>query len=297
VISVRCFQARHLLRPSSDVNQLLLGIVARACRRSRVRLIAMTAMSNHIHYLIWTPNSEEQTSFMHYVDSQIPREIGRLCGWQGAFWGSRYQSSAVTDEESAQVEQLRYLLAQGCKENLVSRPRDWPGLHAAKLLLSKKPLKGIWIDRTAYAKARHRLGHKARLQDHVHEETLELSPLPCWSHLSPEEYRGRVRSLIEEVEDETRARHQREGSRPLGRRQVLRQDPKSRPKAPKKSRLPLVRATTTAAKALWLEAYGWFVKAFREASSRYRQGEAGVIFPPGSYQPSFGYWPVEARAG
>jgi len=34
------------------------------------------------------------------------------------------------------------------------------------------------------------------------EETFELSPLPCWAHLSPEVYRERVAALVEEIERE-----------------------------------------------------------------------------------------------
>lgn len=31
-------------------------------------------------------------------------------------------------------------------------------------------------------------------------EVLELSPLPCWAHLSPEAYRQRVATLLSDIE-------------------------------------------------------------------------------------------------
>jgi hypothetical protein len=32
----------------------------------------------------------------------------------------------VSGEDGAQIERLKYLLANGCKEGLVARPQDWP---------------------------------------------------------------------------------------------------------------------------------------------------------------------------
>jgi hypothetical protein len=61
-------------------------------------------------------------------------------------------------------------------------------------------------------------------------ESIELTPLPCWEHLPKEEYRSRVREMIEDIARETRERHRAEGTRPLGvekirRRPALPPDP------------------------------------------------------------------------
>ena len=62
-------------------------------------------------------------------------------------------------------------------------------------------IRGIWVERTALYHARRKKGReKVRPIDFEEELLLELSPLPCWAHLSPEEYQGRIRELVEEIE-------------------------------------------------------------------------------------------------
>ncbi len=51
---------------------------------------------------------------------------------------------------------LGYILSHGCKENLVARPQDWPGVHCVTALLTGEPIEGTWFDRTREWKARQR---------------------------------------------------------------------------------------------------------------------------------------------
>jgi hypothetical protein len=37
-------------------------------------------------------------------------------------------------------------------------------------------------------------------------EVLKLEPLPCWRHLSPEQYRAQIAALIETITTQARAR-------------------------------------------------------------------------------------------
>jgi hypothetical protein len=61
------------------------------------------------------------------------------------------------------------------------------------------------------------------------EETVILSPPPCWAHLSPERYRERVEALVEEVEAEAALARRRSGSRVLGVQEILARDPQRVP--------------------------------------------------------------------
>ena len=85
---------------------------------------------------------------MEYALSNLAREVNRRTGWSGPVFHGRYSMIVVTDEEAAQAERLKYVLAQGCKENLVERPRDWPGVGSVRCLLEGEPLSGHWFDRT-----------------------------------------------------------------------------------------------------------------------------------------------------
>ncbi len=82
---------------------------------------------------------------MGYFNSKLAREVGRLTGWKQKILGRRYQAIVVSAEEAAQIERLRYGLAHGCKEDLVERPRDWPGVHGVLALTEGKVLEGLWL--------------------------------------------------------------------------------------------------------------------------------------------------------
>jgi REP element-mobilizing transposase RayT len=298
VISVRCIQNRYLLRPSQEINQRVVGVLARAQRRTQVKLVAASVLSNHMHLLLWGPDAQQISKFMHSVNSNIPRQVARLQKWSGPFWNERYQPSIVDVEETAQVNQLRYLLTQGCKEGLVASPKDWPGLHASAIV-DPEPLQGTWMDHTAYYRAQQNRGSRVKEEDFLLEETLEFSPLPCWADLPKEEYVRRVEELIKGIEEETRRNHIRQGSRPLGRRAVLKRHPHHRPDQAKKSSLPLIHAASKEARLRFLEGFRLFLEVYREASKRLREGELGVRFPEGCFPPAqrFIRFSVQPQAG
>lgn len=103
LVSVRCFQARFLLRPSERVNKLILGVLAKAQEKYQVPIFAPSFLSNHGHLLAWFRDAEHQAKFMHFVDGNIAREVGRHHRWKGKFWDQPFSSSLVADDEAWQV--------------------------------------------------------------------------------------------------------------------------------------------------------------------------------------------------
>ncbi len=189
---------------------------------------------------------------MRDLQSKLAREVNRLTGWRGPVFERRYEMTAVTEEERAQVERLRYVLSQGVKENLVERVRDWPGVHSAAALLDGKPLEGHWFDRTReYAARNQRERHDP--SRFASEETVVLSPLPCWAHLTPDAYRKRVAALVDDIETEAALARKRSGATVLGVMAILAQDPQHRPASLAHSPAPLVHAATKAARKFFYE--------------------------------------------
>ena len=223
---------------------------------------------------------------MQHVDGNLSSEIGRpeIHNWPGAMWSRRYQSIVISGEEAAQVERLRYHLAHGVKEGLVDRVKQWPGVHFAKPILGGKPLKGLWFNRTEEFAAQNRGEDFGRLK-YAEEEELFLSQLPCWAHLTPEQYRQRIAELVEEIEAEARADREARGVEPLGVEAILRQDPHLRPNQTKKSPAPACHAASKAFRKRFWEEYSAFVADFREATEKLKAGEWPVRFPLGSFPP------------
>jgi REP element-mobilizing transposase RayT len=284
-VTTRTLHSRLLLRPSPELNAILIGTLARAKCRYEIRVCFFVCVSNHMHLLLWTKDARELARFMGFFLSKLAREVGRLTGWKDKIFGRRYQAIVVSPEEAAQVERLRYCLAHGAKEDLVEKPRDWPGAHAVRALLEDEALEGLWFDRTQEYLARRRGKTFDRLQ-YATREVLELDPLPCWSHLTPEQRRARAAALVKDIESEAAVRRKKTGAKPLGSAAVLSQDPLQKPKKTKKSPAPAFHAASRAVRQSLREAYGSFVVAYRAAAEKLRTGARDVIFPCGSFPPA-----------
>ena len=61
-VTNRCFQSRMLLKPSSRLNQLVVGIIARAQKMYEVKLYGLCMMSNHYHMLLAPKNAQHLAS-------------------------------------------------------------------------------------------------------------------------------------------------------------------------------------------------------------------------------------------
>jgi hypothetical protein len=285
MVTCRTIHGRLLFRPGPELNEIFVGVLARAQRLYGVSVSSVVCLSNHYHLTVCVDSALRLARFMGYLNSNLGREIGRLRKWPDKVFSRRYQATLISDEEAAQVERLRYILSHGCKEDLVERPGDWPGIHCVEALTRGKPLTGYWFDRTQELAARRRREDYDRLC-YATRETLVLDPLPCWSHLSPEQYWRRIVALVAEIEEEAAVRRSRTGARPLGREGVLRQDPHHRPAKIKKSPAPFVHAVSKAVRRQLWEAYAWFVASYRDAAERLRGGHRDVPSPSGCFPPA-----------
>ncbi len=283
-VTTRTIQSRFLLTPTPQLNRIIIGALARAARRYEVGVVAFSFLANHFHLLVRVKDVERLASFMGFFNSKLAREVVRLTGWKDKVWSRRYQAIVVSNEEGAQAARLFYVLSNGVKENLVARVSEWPGVHAAPALLAGTALEGVWINRTAEYLAKQR-GETAGPQSFEEPETLILERLPCWEDLSSEQYRHRIESMIQEIEDTASAQRQQSGKQPLGPEAIRRQDPRTEPSRTKKSPVPRFHAFRKAARQELHRLYFEFVAAFREAADRLKSGDRHARFPIGSFPP------------
>jgi putative transposase len=289
-ITNRTIQERYLLRPGPSFNDLFLGILGKAQRQHEMDIAAVSVLWNELHLLLIVDDAKEVADFMRDLQSTLAREVNRLTGWRGPVFERRYDMTVVTGEEAAQVERLKYVLANGVKENLVERVCQWPGVHSAEALIHGSPLEGHWFDRTRQYAARNQSEELSR-EEYVFAESVVLSPIPCWAHLPADRYRERMRNLVEEVDAEAARAQQQSGARVLGVKAILAQDPQARPTSIVRSPAPLVHAATKAARKMFYEIYAEFVSAFRAAAEALRQGRRDVPFPAGSFPPAAPFVP------
>ena len=282
-VTCRTVQGRLLLRPSPQLNDLVLGILGRAQARYRMTVHYFVVLSNHIHLLLSPDTPQQLALFMAFVEANLAKEAGRLHAWQGPFWARRYQLIVVSGEQEAQVARLLYLLRHGVKEGLVDHPRDWPGPNALPALVEGSPLTGVWVDRTQEYRLRQRQtpvdGSACRCT-----ETIVLTRLPCWGHLTDAAYRLRLDELVCQVESEGLQRRREQGD-PLGRERIQRQHSHQRPSTTKRSPAPLIHAAHRIVRLAFVDAYRAFVGAYRIAADRLRMGDRLVIFPDRAFPP------------
>ena len=283
-ITCRTIQSRFLLRPDPALDEIVLGVLGRAQRLHPVEIVACFVASNHYHLLAWVPDVERMADFMEFFQSNVAKKVIKLRKWRDKVWSRRYEAIVISDEPAAQVDRLRYVLSNGVKEGLVGRVEDWPGINLVRNVLSGQPVRGTWFDRTEEHKAKLRREDFGPRQ-YATEETVELSPLPCFRHLSPEVYRELVAGLVQEIDAEAAAERRRTGRQPLGAAAILRQHPHTWPNRTKKSPAPRFHAATKAAREALRAAYGLFLVAFREAAERLKAGDRSARFPSGCFPP------------
>ena len=297
-VTCRTIQGRYLLRPSKELRSITLGVLARAQSLHQVDLHAFVFLSNHYHLLLSVDDALQLARFMNYLNSNLAREAGRMYDWKERFWGRRYQAIVISEEDAAQIGRLRYLLSHGCKEGLVARPRDWPGAHSVQAVLDGTTLKGWWFNRSREYAARLR-GEMFHRFAYATLESIQLTPLPCWRNLPESSRRARIAEIVHQIEADTVDRHSRDGSRPLGRSAILGQDPHDRPQTIKKTPAPAFHAATKSVRKDLVEAYRWFLDAYRRAAQCLREGDSKARFPEGSFPPGLPFvgWVLRQAPG
>jgi hypothetical protein len=198
-------------------------------------------LSSHFHLLLRVDHAKQLSDFMCYINSNLAKEIGRRTGWKEKVWGRRYQAIVISDEEEVQVARMRYVLSHGVKEGLVARVEEWPGVHCAVPLMTGAAVEGTWYDRTREHNARLR-GKELEKGESASLEIVRLSPLPCWKHLAEEDYRARIREMVQEINEAAAATRSESQIPPLGADGVRAQNPETRPRKLKKSPAPFCHA-------------------------------------------------------
>jgi REP element-mobilizing transposase RayT len=284
-VTSRCFQARLLLRPSSETNEVLGGVLARAARLSSVEVFAFTFASNHAHLLVRAPNGN-LPRFMQYLRTNISKKVGRLVGWRGAFWERRYSAEPVLDDE-ALFGRVRYILSHGVKEHLVRRCADWPGLTSLSLMLGAPRRTFSWFNWTRRWNAQAGRAGDSRFSERWAEsEKFELTPLPGWAETSISRRRRLLKKAVAAIEREAAAlKH-----RVLGVSRVLAQHPHHQPERPARSARPPCHTSDLRLRVDFLERYRAFVSAFARAAASWRLGNFAVAFPQGAFRPCL--WPA-----
>lgn len=280
-VTFRTHQQKLQLRPDPKANEILLGCFGRAYDRHReLTLHVLNAVSNHGTFVASPTSASLLSIFMQDFLSDAAKKLNLERGRDGTFWERRYRAIPIVDNVALE-ERFAYALTQGTKENLVWSARDWPGVTSIPTLLGGPEMVGRWRDGTVEgqrrrnrqrkidrAKARGRDIEVPKVQPLYRDYPIVHHPLPNWAHLPVGKRRARVAQILADDDRATRRRHERDGTRPLGVRGILRADPFSRPANSKKSPAPICHASTDAGRKAFRIMYRRFTDSSIEATER-----------------------------
>lgn len=282
------------LRPSRSVNNVIGSVLADAQERFEVELFDYVFLSNHMH-LAARSRTGQLPEFMQYLKANIALGINRLLGRRGHLWEMRYAASPILDE-GAEQERAIYIYGHGVKEGLVERADRWPGVASVKERLHGVRPRYPRLGPNGRTGARASRNVRPKSGEERRSVSVKLSAWPFLAGLGGSEARRRVRELVALARE--RAHPVRSGRSFLGVKQVLAQDPWSRPQHRLRRRpTPLCHARSPARRRAYEAGYRLFVSDYAEASRRFRAGELDVTFPLYSLPPPLPLDWSHARAG
>ncbi|MBX7144620.1 MAG: transposase [Oligoflexia bacterium] len=276
LITLRTEGACLWLVPSTELNQMILGVLARYQEMFGVVIHAYTFLSNHPHLLLRAPRGNLD-EFMENVAREIARRANYHSGRKGKFWSRRYSDQIVLSEEGA-LEAFLYVTTNSTRHGLVKHCKDWPGVCSYNQCLDGQDRECVFIH---YSKRDYIGSGNFVRSKHI----LKLAPLPQHAGLSQGERAVILKKLIDERCQFYVAKRNAAGEGFLGVAGILKQRLGGAAMTTANSPRPTCYKDT-------LERMREFRRQarerrcrHREASIRFRFGDYSVQFPPFSYKP------------
>jgi len=266
----------------------ILGYLAKFAKRYQAQVYAFAIEGNHIHGVMHFPFAN-RASFMRDFNSCTARAVKRFVPEYpgGSLWGRRYSAEFLPAAEDIE-EYFFYVALQPVQDGIVERLQDYPGYNFFQ--------DAIWgIERHmkvmnwAKFNAARRFNKRVRVDTFIETVTLRYERLPGYESLSQVEYAKLMTKKLEERRLRIIEQRRREGKTFLGRDKALTIKPGSRPKSTKESspfnHRPRILSINHERRAFYRKWYFDILNKYKEASLRYRQGDAKIKFPSGTFAP------------
>jgi len=105
-------------------HQRFLDIVAVACERYEIRVLADVEMDNHYHLVFDTPRGTLSPA-MQYINGVYTQHVNRRHGRTGHVFEGRFVSRLIGDDQYLRTV-VRYVAMNPVAAGLVANPEDWP---------------------------------------------------------------------------------------------------------------------------------------------------------------------------
>ena len=232
---------------------------------------AYCVLSNHFHLVLTDPFAR-LPAFEQYLDSLIARAINATLGRWEAFWAPSSYSAVALASPTDIVEKTAYVLANPVAAGLVRHGHDWPGLWSAPDLVAGSPV--VAPRPATFFSARGSM-----------PESCELAICVPPGFDSAITFRDRIVEALTTLEARVEKEVARTGRTFLGPRKILTQKHAGHPTTgePRRELNPRVAARDKWRRVETLTRLLDFIARYRAAWRARRAGDAGALFPAGTY--------------
>jgi putative transposase len=273
MITRRCAQRQFLLRPDTATNNAFIYCLAVAAQRSGVVPLFTAAESNHHHTGIYDPLGTYPI-FLEHFHKLLAKCMNSLRGRWENFWSSEQTSVVRLVDPADVVEKMVYALTNPCKDDLVAKVSDWPGVNSFQAIIDGQTITATRPD------------HFFRVDGPMPATvTMKFSRPKELEDMCQKEFTDMLRARVEAVETEAEERRRATGARVVGCRAILKQAWWESPCShePRRELNPRVAAKNKWSRLEALQRNKEFVYGYRRVYSAYRKGAKDVLFPAGTF--------------
>lgn len=301
LVTRRCAQRQFLIRPSAEINEIMLFCMIYGAIKYEILIHAYFFASNHYHIVLtdtkgWIP------FFQAWMNRMIARGVNALYGRNENLWrpgaynavmlqGWERTEGAPLDAPIKQtcqpwpedkghedvVDKIVYTLVNPVAAGLVDRGFKWPGLWSPPALMSSGHIEA---SKPRCFKRDGCLPSKVRIQ---------LCPPPGFKDISPKAFSNMIAQRVQKSEDVIQIQRKTEGKGFLGATTVKIQSPLTIPPSTlsqerNQSIVPRFAAKNKERRRNLLIQLKNFLATYRDALKRYCTGNRKVIFPAGTFK-------------
>jgi len=122
-VTTRCNNEQFSFQQEKDFT-LYLEVLAKAKKKYETKIHAYCITNNHVHLLIETPEKNNISQFMQYLNGNYSKKYNRLHAKTGHFWGERFHSTII-DSDHYFMNALVYIEMNMARAKAVIDPKDW----------------------------------------------------------------------------------------------------------------------------------------------------------------------------
>ncbi len=289
LITTRTSGSRIWFVGNKELEERILGCLARYQEIHQVEIFAFVIMGNHYHLIARFPN-QNRAPFMRDFNSAVARLVGRYVGEHGrrSVWARRYSYQILPTPEDVR-HWFFYLALNPVSSGLVSKLQQYHSFNSFFDAARGKIREYRWLDWNAYFK---RLRHNRRVSEAEFTRIYKLrfSRLPATLDLPQEAIKAALLSELETRRVALVQDRKDSGKGFLGQEKLSQQALGSKPFSTKNSKRtsfrPIVLSLCGKAKRATLAIYFSTLAAFKYSAVKF---EAHLLehvpFPSGTYPP------------